>query len=407
MGPPSKTQRKHAQAAADAFDAHFAHEYGAERWGTLRQELARPTEYAALVNAYAPAGEVDRSLLSAAPSDAYSLFRLPALHAAGASPPTRLLCLTPRARTDGALPFPAAHPANADNAEARLHTHWSLDAASVLAAHMLDVRPGNAVLDLCAAPGGKSIVLAQRLWPERYADRPAAAHAGAGASVLHANEVDAPRNKRLASNLRSYLPPSLFRSGNVEVLRIDGAAPRAAHMLPFGEEGYDRVLLDAPCSSERHVIHAHVKAQQAGQVAPEMSAWKPNGSRSMAKLQLALLRNAWAAVKPGGQVLYATCSLSGAENDGVVSSFLERSTSDTPGVHAEIVWDASDDPVLNATCERTRYGRFALPDRERSPWGPLYFCVLRKVEGDAPAPGSGEQAGDAAATTDKLRDLSV
>ena len=95
MGPPSKTQRKHAQAAADAFDAHFAHEYGAERWGTLRQELARPTEYAALVNAYAPAGEVDRSLLSAAPSDAYSLFRLPALHAAGASPPTRLLCLTP------------------------------------------------------------------------------------------------------------------------------------------------------------------------------------------------------------------------------------------------------------------------------------------------------------------------
>ena len=48
----SKAQRKQQQSAADAFDAFFVHEYGAERWHRLRERLLQPTEYAALINAY-------------------------------------------------------------------------------------------------------------------------------------------------------------------------------------------------------------------------------------------------------------------------------------------------------------------------------------------------------------------
>ena len=71
----SKAQRKQQQSAADAFDAFFVHEYGAERWHRLRERLLQPTEYAALINAYVPSIEVDRAILSdeAAAAGQYTL----------------------------------------------------------------------------------------------------------------------------------------------------------------------------------------------------------------------------------------------------------------------------------------------------------------------------------------------
>ena len=371
--PPTKAQKKQAQAAAEAFDAHFAQEYGT-RWPVLRERLAQPTEYAALVNAYAPAADVDRALLGAGAPGAMTLFRLPVLPGTRAA--TRLLCLTRAApaSTRTAKPFPPPRPAAAADAAQRLHTHWNLDAASVLAAHLLDAQPGHAVLDLCAAPGGKSIALAQRLWPELYADRPNAAPAQQP-SMLHANEIDVARNRRLVTNLQSYLPRILFDRGLVEVTRVDGTAPRAVHLFPLGEGAYDRVLLDAPCSSERHVLHAQVRAQQSGTIAPEMMAWKPAATRTFSKTQGALLHTAWHAVRPGGRVLYATCSLSHVENDEVVRAFLDGAAD------AHVV--RVDDAVARV-CERTDFGYLALPDHlppgasAPAPWGPLYFCVLKK-----------------------------
>mgnify|MGYP006968060392 CR=1 FL=1 len=78
----SKAQRKQQQSAADAFDAFFVHEYGAERWHRLRERLLQPTEYAALINAYVPSIEVDRAILSdeaaAAGQEGKAPARLPA-----------------------------------------------------------------------------------------------------------------------------------------------------------------------------------------------------------------------------------------------------------------------------------------------------------------------------------------
>ena len=215
----SKAQRKQQQSAADAFDAFFVHEYGAERWHRLRERLLQPTEYAALINAYVPSIEVDRAILSdeAAAVGQYTLLRLPPPpDTTSCDTPTRLLCLL---RTDphGSRPFPPPHPAA--DARHRLHTHWNLDAASVLAAQCLDIQPGHAVLDMCAAPGGKSITLAQRLWPALYVDHPSGEQQHRQRpSILHANEVDVARHRRLHANLTSYLPPTLFEQGLVDVL---------------------------------------------------------------------------------------------------------------------------------------------------------------------------------------------
>lgn len=375
MPPVSKAQQRQAHAAAEAFDAYFACEYGQERWARLRARLVLPTEYAALINAYAPSAEVDRALLAEAPMGSYALLRLPSLPDRTRSEvPTRLLCLTRATLAPGERPFPPPHPAAAEDEQHRVHTHWNLDAASVLAAHCLDVKPGHAVLDLCAAPGGKSLTLAQQLWPERYADR--AARPTGTPSLLHANEVDAPRHRRLHANLQAYLPPALFDEGLVETLRIDGTSPRAVHLFPLGEKGYDRVLLDAPCSSERHILHAHVRSQKSGTVAPEMLAWKPTLTRSQAKTQLALLRTAWQALREGGKLVYATCSLSQHENDQVIHAFLRSLEGPAPRF--------LETHALAAFCEKTQYGYLALPDHTApqatapSPWGPLYFSVLTK-----------------------------
>ena len=96
----SKAQRKQQQSAADAFDAFFVHEYGAERWHRLRERLLQPTEYAALINAYVPSIEVDRAILSdeAAAVGQYTLLRLP-------PPPDTTSCDTsrrtlPKSRSD-------------------------------------------------------------------------------------------------------------------------------------------------------------------------------------------------------------------------------------------------------------------------------------------------------------------
>ena len=370
----SKAQRKQQQSAADAFDAFFVHEYGAERWHRLRERLLQPTEYAALINAYVPSIEVDRAILSdeAAAVGQYTLLRLPPPpDTTSCDTPTRLLCLL---RTDphGSRPFPPPHPAA--DARHRLHTHWNLDAASVLAAQCLDIQPGHAVLDMCAAPGGKSITLAQRLWPALYVDHPSGEQQHRQRpSILHANEVDVARHRRLHANLTSYLPPILFEQGLVDVLRIDATSPRAVHLFPLGEEGYDRILIDAPCSSERHILHAFMRAQQSGSIAPEMLAWKPTMTRNLSKTQSALLRTAWSALRPGGRLVYATCSLSQQENDQVVRAFVASQPARV--VRSDHLW---------RFCERTEYGYLALPDHvargasDPSPWGPLYFCILAK-----------------------------
>jgi 16S rRNA (cytosine967-C5)-methyltransferase len=159
---------------------------------------------------------------------------------------------------------------------------WMQDAAAAIPARLLGVTPGQTAIDLCAAPGGKTLQLA-----------------AAGARVT-ALDRSAPRLKRVTENLA--------RTGlTAEVIAADAAAwtdPRA----------FDAVLLDAPCTATG-TFRRHpdvLWASRPGDIAP------------LARSQAALLDAAAGRVKPGGRLVYCVCSLEPEEGEAQVDRFLGR-----------------------------------------------------------------------------------
>jgi 16S rRNA C967 or C1407 C5-methylase (RsmB/RsmF family)/NOL1/NOP2/fmu family ribosome biogenesis protein len=150
----------------------------------------------------------------------------------------------------------------------------------------LDVRPGQRVLDLAAAPGGKTTLAAGRL-----GDR----------GVVVANEVQRRRVQALADNLDRW--------GSGRTMLAAETVARLAERLP---EAFDRVLLDAPCSGEGLFRRNPAAAAQ----------WRPGHVRGSAERQRALLADAAGLVRPGGVLVYSTCTFAPEENEQQVAGFL-------------------------------------------------------------------------------------
>lgn len=236
---------------------------------------------------------------------------------------------------------------------------YYLDAASLLAAAALEVQPGDRVLDLCAAPGGKTLVLATALWG------PASAGTGRDAGVLVANERSASRRARLHRVLDEHLPPA---ARTVVAVTGHDASKWALHQAA----AYDRVLADVPCSSERHVLAT----------GGELAHWSPSRPRRLAAGAYAILCAAVDAVVPGGRVVYSTCALSPAENDDVVGRIL---TGRRP-IHVvaaepvlDQVWAAVRPDGVTQTLPgvSTRYGLQIAPDTDAG-IGPMYISILTR-----------------------------
>lgn len=395
----TKTHRKAATSSVDAFDRHYVAIWGEERWQkSLRPALEQPTRYACLLNRYVPL-EASKQKLSHPSTEEVSLH----LPRASDREATNVLLPNLVARyaksADGPSSVPSSEPFPAPIPVAgQLYSHWNLDAASSLVAHLLDVQQGENVLDLCAAPGGKSVSLAQNIWAHYYADdsdakSKALQEKRLQLGTLHSNEADTPRQRRLAENLRAYLPKALFDSQRVVTLRVDGTSPKAHYELVVktsdGTVNYDKVLVDAPCSSERHIIHAHANARLGGREAPEMANWRPGSSKRLAETQLKLLMTGLRVAKVGATIMYATCSIEPTENDGVIEKMLsqvekERKKGVKWSVKVGLCAGTGDD-VLEAEleknwAERTKHGWIVLPDHPGGgKWGPLFFAVLTKV----------------------------
>jgi 16S rRNA C967 or C1407 C5-methylase (RsmB/RsmF family)/NOL1/NOP2/fmu family ribosome biogenesis protein len=150
----------------------------------------------------------------------------------------------------------------------------------------LDVRPGQRVLDLAAAPGGKATQLAARL---------------GGRGVLVANEVQRGRVAALADNLDRW--------GSWRTMLAAETVAGLADRLPAA---FDRVLLDAPCSGEGLFRRNPAAAVQ----------WRPGQVRGNAERQRALLADAARLVRPGGVLVYSTCTFAPEENEHQVAGFL-------------------------------------------------------------------------------------
>ncbi|MDR1637859.1 MAG: 16S rRNA methyltransferase [Treponema sp.] len=228
---------------------------------------------------------------------------------------------------------------------------YRLDYGSVLAAlslrfpqeTMLPEETGGEILDACAAPGGKSLVIAGRM--------------GSGLRLL-ANELSGERRRRLAAALDAHLDREKRRQVTVSGFDAAAAGGKKRDWGRFGA-----VLLDAPCSSERHVL------ADPGALAQ----WTPARPRFLAKRQWALLSAAFLLLKPGGSLVYATCALSLQENDGVAGRLLEKYGT----LPAQTTGRVRLDPPGFPEGEETRYGRIILPDLSGG-MGPMYVARFRK-----------------------------
>lgn len=212
---------------------------------------------------------------------------------------------------------------------------YYLDYASVCAAKALPPLESGLCLDMCAAPGGKTLVLSNCM----------------GEKVsIQANEISAARRNRLIKVLDESLTESV--RSRVTVTGFDGAK-----MAKLNSEKYDRILLDAPCSSERHVLNSP----------KHLNEWSPARIRNLNMRQWALLSSAFLMLKPGGFLVYSTCALCGSENDGVTDKLLKKYP------EAFAVKDKKED-----CAEETRNGFMYLPDKA-SGAGPIYFAVFAKA----------------------------
>lgn len=218
---------------------------------------------------------------------------------------------------------------------------YRMDPASVFPAKALGVRPGETVLDMCAAPGGKSLVLVEDL---------VAASSGElnydGEFV--ANELSPKRRHRMMSVFKRYLPKEVRQM--VRIRGVDGSRIGLER-----KEVFERILLDAPCSGERGVM----------QKKSELEAWKEKRTKSFGIRQYALLASAFMALKPGGRIVYSTCSISPHENDNVIAKLKKRQKGSF-----EVSFDQSQ------FGEQTEYGTQFLPDKEG--WGPIYYSIINK-----------------------------
>lgn len=215
---------------------------------------------------------------------------------------------------------------------------YFLDEASYFTANALDVRPGLNVLDMCAAPGGKTLVLARAL---------------SGAGKLQSNDRSRDRRERLRKVIAESLPENLSK-----IVSITGYP--GENFGRFCPKTFDRILVDAPCSSERHVLNS-----------PEhLSSWGVGRIKRLSTEQGALLASAVDALLPGGFLVYSTCALSPNENDCVVEKILKKRAGLLEVVPLEILFEGS---------ERTRYGLRMLPDKCAGR-GPIYCAKLKKKE---------------------------
>ena len=166
--------------------------------------------------------------------------------------------------------------------------YYLQEPSAMTPADRLPVEPGDRVLDVCAAPGGKATELGAKL---------------GGTGLLAANDLSSSRARGLLKNLE------LFGIGNVLVL-----SEEPGKLAPYFREYFDKILIDAPCSGEgmfrkdRRMVRA----------------WEEHGPAYFSKIQKSIVMQAADMLRPGGMMLYSTCTFSPEENEQTIEYLLEK-----------------------------------------------------------------------------------
>lgn len=217
---------------------------------------------------------------------------------------------------------------------------------------LLDVKLGDRVLDACAAPGGKSLLVLQTLHPNK----------------LVCNDVMESRVNRIRKVMNEYLF-DYHERWEGQILFVNQCDAR--NLDEYGT--YDKILVDVPCTTDRHSL-----------VEDDNNIFKPTRIKErlrIPELQSGILANCLRLLKPGGCLVYSTCSLSPVQNDGVVHMALQKLFNEYGLTF--IIKDLSN--VINLFNnifrfeypKNLKYGQMVLPYLPAN-FGPIYFSKIKR-----------------------------
>ena len=215
--------------------------------------------------------------------------------------------------------------------------YYLQEASAMSAVALLDPQPGERICDLCAAPGGKTTQIAGRM---------------AGEGFLLCNEYNPKRAKILSRNIE--------RMGVANALVTNEHPEKLARKYPGF---FDRVLIDAPCSGE-----GMFRKEEAA-----VTDWSEETVAMCARRQAEILHSGAALVRPGGRLVYSTCTFAPAENEEAIAAFLEE--------HPEFALESVEAPWFTPAGE----GQFRLWPHKLLGEG-HFVAVLRREEGEGEEP---------------------
>ncbi|XP_067260027.1 tRNA (cytosine(34)-C(5))-methyltransferase, mitochondrial isoform X2 [Chanodichthys erythropterus] len=330
----SKPQRQVCKTVLKHFDVQYSEELG-EQWWSARDVLLNPLswQYGVLLNRFSDLANLRQCLTALGYTNL-----LPQACPESQSHTTHMPLQCFIHRDPVRIPTQGHH-------SGWLKQYYLLNAASLLPVLTLNVKEGENVLDLCAAPGGKSLAILQAATP----------------GLLHSNELDKHRYDWLLKTLESYVPPTLRHL--LSVTHLDGRS--IGSMRPGA---YDKVLVDAPCSNDRSWLYT--PDTHHGEM------WLKERTQ-LPLLQKELLCSALAAVRPGGVVVYSTCTMSRAENQSVVEAVLASYQGvELLDLDQQLI-DSLSDHFYFAHL-RPSVGQLVIPQKGKT-WGPMYVSQLRRI----------------------------
>ncbi|XP_056596706.1 5-methylcytosine rRNA methyltransferase NSUN4 [Triplophysa dalaica] len=344
--------------ALQNFDATYSIQLG-NLWPSVRAAMLSEQKYGALINNFSSTASLITSELEAEGcidfigSHQHSEDSMP-LHTDSAEVDvSKHATHEPRISPDiKCLVFPQGDisrfkPSRQDSSG--LLGYYLLDAASVLPVLALDVQLGNTVLDLCAAPGGKTLALLQT-------------HT---VSYLWANDSSGSRTARLCKTLQSYLPRENLEENKIQISSFDGCK-----LGPIEEKRFDRVLVDVPCTTDRHSVMVEDNNM--------FNRSRTKERQRLPLLQIQLLMAGIQTARPGGEIVYSTCSLSQLQNECVVQQAICQAQEMGISVQVQdLGWLTRCFSNTFFFAPQLSVGELVLPHLCAN-FGPIYMCKLRR-----------------------------
>ncbi|KAL2101688.1 hypothetical protein ACEWY4_003449 [Coilia grayii] len=343
------------ELALQNFDATYSMQFG-ELWPSVRVSLLSEQKYGALINNFSGDDTVTQlqslgcrdfvasSLDMESGDAAQSISDDTCIHLSKVSISPNLRCFV----------FPKGDTSRFKAARQDSYgclSYYLMDAASVLPVLALNVQKGQSVLDLCAAPGGKTLALLQTQTIR----------------FLWVNDWSVSRMSRLQRTLLSYLPDQLCSEDKLHFTCFDGRK-----WQELGENTFDKVLVDVPCTTDRHSL-----VEESNNI---FSRSRTKERQNLPLCQTQLLLSGLQAVRKGGEVVYSTCTLSQLQNQCVVEQAMKVAEQEL-GIYSEVVDLQPFTSLFKDTfnfAPDMNVGVMVLPHLTAN-FGPMYFCKLRRL----------------------------